>query len=34
MFKKENDIIIPEGGENAVALEMLIQRVRKHLEEA
>lgn len=32
--KRRADIIIPEGGENAVALEMLIQRVRKHLEEA
>ena len=30
--KRRADIIIPEGGENAVALEMLIQRVRKHLE--
>lgn len=29
--KRRADIIIPEGGENAVALEMLIQRVRKHL---
>ena len=32
--KRRADIIIPEGGENVVALEMLIQRVRKHLEEA
>ena len=32
--KRRADIISPEGGENAVALEMLIQRVRKHLEEA
>jgi uridine kinase len=29
--KRRADIIIPEGGENVVALEMLIQRVRKHL---
>lgn len=29
--KRRADIIIPEGGENAVALDMLIQRVRKHL---
>lgn len=29
--KRRADIIIPEGGENAVALEMLIQRVYKHL---
>lgn len=32
--KRRADIIIPEGGENAVALEMLIQRVKKHLNEA
>lgn len=31
--KRRADIIIPEGGENVVALEMLIQRVRKHLAE-
>lgn len=31
--KRRADIIIPEGGENAVALEMLIQRVYKHLSE-
>ncbi len=31
--KRRADIIIPEGGENTVALEMLIQRVRKHLDE-
>lgn len=29
--KRRADIIIPEGGENLVALDMLIQRVRKHL---
>lgn len=29
--KRRADIIIPEGGENAVALEMLIERVKKHL---
>lgn len=29
--KRRADIIIPEGGENKVALDMLIQRVRKHL---
>ena len=29
--KRKADIIIPEGGENKVALEMLIQRVKKHL---
>ena len=31
--KRRADIIIPEGGENVVALEMLIERVRKHLSE-
>lgn len=29
--KRRADIIIPEGGENLVALDMLIERVRKHL---
>lgn len=29
--KRHADIIIPEGGENVVALDMLIERVRKHL---
>ena len=29
--KRRADIIIPEGGENAVALEMLIERVKKQL---
>lgn len=29
--KRKADIIIPEGGRNTVALEMLIQRVRMHL---
>lgn len=29
--KRRADIIIPQGGNNPVALEMLIQRVRKHL---
>lgn len=31
--KRRADIIIPEGGKNVVALEMLIERVRKHLGE-
>ena len=30
--KRNADIIIPEGGHNQVALEMVIQRVRAHLE--
>ena len=30
--KRYADIIIPEGGRNLVALEMVIQRVRAHLE--
>ena len=29
--KRRADVIIPEGGQNTVALEMLIERVRKHL---
>lgn len=29
--KRYADVIIPEGGQNTVALEMLIERVRKHL---
>ena len=29
--KRRADIIIPEGGENIVALQMLIERVKKHL---
>lgn len=31
--KRRADIIIPEGGENIVALQMLIERVKKHLRE-
>ena len=31
--KKNADIIIPQGGHNRVALEMVIQRVRAHLDE-
>ena len=30
--KKNADIIIPQGGHNRVALEMVIQRVKAHLE--
>ena len=29
--KRRADIIIPEGGRNVVALQMLIERVKKHL---
>lgn len=29
--KRSADIIIPEGGHNLVAMEMLIQRVNAHL---
>ena len=29
--KRRADIIIPEGGQNVVALQMLIERVKKHL---
>ena len=31
--KKYADIIVPEGGKNKVALDMLIGRIRRHLEE-
>ena len=27
------DLIVPEGGKNAVALEMIIQRVKSHIEQ-
>jgi len=30
--KRRADVIIPEGGRNMVALEMVVQRVRAHLE--
>lgn len=30
--KRRADIIIPEGGQNRVALEMVIERIRAHLE--
>ncbi len=30
--KRRADVIIPEGGQNQVALEMVVQRVRAHLE--
>jgi len=29
--KRKANIIIPEGGHNQIALEMLIERVRKHI---
>lgn len=32
--KKFADIIIPEGGNNQVALDMIMGRIRRHLEEA
>ena len=32
--KKFADIIIPEGGRNQVALDMIMGRIRRHLEEA
>lgn len=31
--KRFADIIVPEGGKNAVALDMIIGRIRRHLEE-
>ena len=30
--KRNADIIIPEGGHNQVALEMVMERVRAHIE--
>ena len=30
--KKFADLIVPEGGKNAVALEMIVDRIRRHLE--
>ena len=30
--KKNADIIIPQGGLNKVALEMVVERVRAHLD--
>ena len=32
--KKYADIIVPEGGKNLVALDMIMGRIRRHLEEA
>ena len=32
--KKYAHIVVPEGGENAVALEMILGRIHRHLEEA
>lgn len=32
--KRRADVIIPEGGQNQVALEMVVQRVRAHLEKS
>ena len=32
--KKYADIIVPEGGQNLVALDMIMGRIRRHLEEA
>ena len=31
--KRRADIIIPEGGHNLVALDMIMERVRAHLEQ-
>ena len=30
-FKRNADIIIPEGGHNLVAMDMLIERIRAHV---
>ena len=32
--KKFADIVVPEGGKNLVALDMIMLRIQKHLEEA
>ena len=32
--KKFADIVIPEGGKNLVALDLIIDRISRHLEEA
>ena len=32
--KKYADIVVPEGGKNPVALDMIMLRIRKHLDEA
>ena len=32
--KRYADIIVPEGGQNLVALDMIVGRIRRHLEEA
>ena len=32
--KKYADIVVPEGGKNVVALDMIVGRIRRHLEEA
>ena len=31
--KRYGDLIVPEWGKNAVALEMIIQRVKSHIEQ-
>ena len=32
--KKFANIVVPEGGKNLVALEMITDRIRRHLNEA
>ena len=32
--KKYANIVVPEGGNNLVALDMIIGRIQRHLEEA
>ena len=32
--KKYADIVVPEGGKNMVALDMIMLRIQKHLDEA
>ena len=32
--KKYADLVVPEGGKNTIALDMIVGRIRRHLEEA
>jgi uridine kinase len=32
--KKHADIVVPEGGKNLVALDMIMGRIQRHLKEA
>jgi uridine kinase len=30
--RKNADLVVPEGGRNLVALDMIVERIRKHLD--